>query len=359
MSGVLFASVEFDKYLQSATLPAKFERMLDKTDLADKVNGRHTAIKMHVGRETGYTTIHPIFVKILVDKLKSWGAKVFITDQTVNEAAARGYTESFLGCPIVDVCGLFGKYFYHKEAALKTFKDADIGGHIHDAEFLLNLSHVKGHGACGYGGACKNLAMGCVTDRTRSQLHRLEGGLEWDESKCIHCERCIESCNHSANSFDKNGKYNVFYHHCTFCQHCVKVCPTNAIALDGNRYVDFQSGMALCTKLVLDTFGPGNAYHINFLTDITAVCDCWGFSTPSVVPDIGVMCGPDLVAVERACIDAIKVENFMQSGLPKGHELGTKGHLFERIHARDPYVQLDELEKIGVGIQKYDITEIA
>ena len=349
--------MDYARYDADLTLPAKFKRMIDHMNLADRVKGKYTAIKMHVGREIGFTTIHPLFVKILADKLREYGAKVFITDQTVSDARVRGYTEELLGCPIVDVCGLLGKYIYTKNVDYKTFKHVDIGGHIHDAEFMIDLSHVKGHGACAYGGACKNIAMGCVTDRTRSQLHGLEGGIVWKVDLCTHCEQCIKGCNHHANEF-KNGKYEIFFHHCTLCQHCVKVCPTGAIVLEGNYYTDFQAGMALCTKVVLDTFAKDSVYYINFLTDITALCDCWGLSTPSLVPDIGIMASDDIVAVERASIDAIKAENVLTNGIPTEVTLTGEGHLFEQLHGKDPYVQLVELEKLGLGSQEYTLEEV-
>ncbi len=358
MSLVLFSSVKYDKYDSSVTLPAKFERLIDKMELENVVKGKWTAIKMHLGRGIGYSTIHPLFVKILVDKLKGYGAKVYITDQETSGARNRGYTEEFLGAPIIPVCGTMGKYFYEKKVDFKTFKNVDVGGNIHDAEVMIDLSHVKGHGACGYGGACKNIAMGCVTDRTRQQIHGLEGGIAWNADLCTHCELCINSCNHNANKFKENGEYEVFFHHCTFCHHCVKICPTGAITKTSDRYEDFQTGMAVCTESVLETFEPGNVFYINFLTNITALCDCWGLTTPSLVPDIGIMASKDIVAIERACIDAIKVENLIADGVPQGHELGTEGHLFQRLHGKDPYIQLNELEKRKLGTQKYNLEEI-
>lgn len=357
-SKVLFSSVEYDKYDSDVTLPAKFKRMIDNMGMEDVVKGKLTVIKMHVGRRIGYSTIHPLFVKILVDKLKGYGAEVFITDQDVSGAKNRGYTEDFLGVPIVDACGVTSKYYYEKHVDFKTFKNVDVAGNIHDAEVMIDLSHVKGHGACGYGGACKNLAMGCVTDRTRAQIHGLEGGMEWDADACIHCEACISSCNHNANHFDKEGIYRFDFHNCTNCQHCVKVCPVEAIKMDAHRYEDFQVGMALCTEQVLKTFEPGNVFYINFLTNITALCDCWGLTTPALVPDIGIMASKDIVAIERACLDAIKMENFIPAGAPQGHEMGTTGHLFERLHGKDPFVQLRELEKCNLGTQEYTIEEI-
>jgi len=358
-SKVLFAPVDFDAYDADQTLPARFTRLIDESGAAGKVKGKSVAVKMHVGREIGFTTIRPLFVKILIDKLKAGNPDtLYITDQDVSGAKARGYSEDYLGVPILDACGLLSKYYYEKNVDFETFRNVDVAGYIHDADVLIDLSHVKGHGCCGYGGAVKNIAMGCVTDRTRGQIHRLEGGIGWDESLCTHCEKCIASCNHDANEFDENGKYKADFHHCTFCQHCVKVCPTGAISLDGDHYKKFQIGMALCTQTVLETFKPDSAYYFNFLTDITAICDCWGMSTPAVVPDIGVMASSDIVAIERASLDAIKTENLIQQGVPSAAELGESGHLFERLHGKNPFTQLEELEKLGLGGQGYEIMEV-
>jgi hypothetical protein len=128
--------------------------------------------------------------------------------------------------------------------------------------------------------------------------------------------------------------------------------------MNAKRYEDFQAGMALCTEEVLKTFEPGRVFYINFLTNITALCDCWGFTLPSLVPDIGIMGSTDIVAIERACIDAIKVEDLIPAGVPQGIELGTDGHLFERLHGKNPFVQLRELEKRGLGTQEYEIEEV-
>jgi uncharacterized Fe-S center protein len=350
----------FSKWDANQTLPAKFKRLLESSGLENKIKDKSVAVKMHVGSGISYSTIPPVFVRILIDYVKKSGARCFITDHYIHgrHPEERGYTASNLGCEILEGAGFFGKYFYTHEVDFKKLKHIDISGLINDADFLINFSHVKGHGACGYGGACKNIAMGCVTGRTRSQIHALEGGLVWDESKCTHCEQCIQSCNHKANKFTDDGKYDVFFHHCTFCQHCVKVCPTGAIKLDDSRFNDFQDGMALCTKTVLDTFEPGNTYFINFITNVTALCDCWGMTTPSLIPDVGIMSGGDIVAVERACVDSIKIENILMDGVPTGHTLTGSGHLFEQLHGKNPYIQLDALEKLGLGTQEYELIKV-
>ena len=355
-STVLFAPMTYNAYDANQTLPARFDRLLDQTPLKDIVKGKTVAIKFHVGANLSFSTISPIFVRKLVTKIQEWGGTCFLTDHGVyhRRPQERGYTDEIVGCPVIDDCGFMGKYYYTREVDYRTFKHVDIAGHIHDADVMIDFSHVKGHGACGFGGACKNIAMGCVTDRTRQEIHALEGGQEWDESKCIHCDQCLQSCNHNANQFNDAGEYSVNYHHCTFCQHCVKVCPTGAIKMTDNAYEAFQEGMALCTKTVVDQFTPGNVYYINVLTNITALCDCWGLTTPSLVPDIGIMASGDIVAVERASIDAIKVENLIPQGVPEGHEMTGEGHLLERLHGKNPFIQLEALERQGMGTQDYE-----
>lgn len=346
----------FTRYEASQTLPEKFRRLLKNSGLDKKLPGKKVAIKMHVGDGVTYSTIHPVFVQILVDFVHECGAECFITDHAVNSRKPhmRGYSESTLGCPVLDDCGFFGKYFYTKEVDFLSFNHVDVAGLIHDADFLIDFSHVKGHGACGFGGACKNIAMGCVTTRTRHEIHSLESGILWDKDKCVHCNKCIEACNHDANHFRSDGTYSVVYDYCTLCQHCYKVCPTGAIQLDSHNYTDFQEGMAICTKTVLDTFEPGNAYYINVLTQITALCDCWGMTTPPLVPDIGIMGSDDIVAIERASIDEIKMENLIPSGIPEGVELSGEGHLFQQLHGKNPYIQLEKLEGVGLGTQDYE-----
>ncbi|MBM3702646.1 MAG: hypothetical protein FJW63_06630 [Actinobacteria bacterium] len=81
-------------------------------------------------------------------------------------------------------------------------------------------------------------------------------------------------------------------------------------------------------------------------------------STASLVPDIGIMASDDLVAIEKASLDAIKAENLLPDSLPEGRELREGKHLFEKIWGKDPYGQISELEKIGLGNRNYTIEEI-
>jgi hypothetical protein len=360
MTTVYFASPEVQRLEASATLPAKFERMLDKFPLKRIVDGKTVAVKMHLGWRIVTTTIHPIFVGILVAKLKEAGGKVFVTDsiEHVLDAKWRGYTEETIGAPIIPVSGFGDKYSYIKKVNFLTLKEIHVAGEIHDADIMISLARVKGHGQCAYGGACKNIAMGCVTCKTRAALHSIGWGLEWDEKLCTHCELCIRACRYGANKFDKENRYFIEYHDCVFCQHCVNACPKEAIKMDMKGYMGFQEAMALSTEVVLKTFKPGNVLYINFLTNISYICDCWGFSFPALVPDIGIMMSDDLVAIETASLKAIQTKNFIEGTLPKGRRLMKGKHLFEKIHRKDPYIQINALERRGLGTKKYRLVEI-
>ncbi len=344
-------------------MPAKLQRMLAAFDLAHLSQGAWVPIKMHLGGGLGYTTIHPLLVRTVVQAVKAAGGRPFVVDgyfDAVNEAAARGYTSESLGCPIVAAGGPYGTHLVRIKAGLRTLDEIAVFGAIHDAPCLINLSHVKGHGACGYGGACKNIAMGCVDGPTRAKIHALEGGIEWIAERCIFCGRCVKACDTGAATMDRNErKVSIFFHHCRFCRHCVAACPKDAmIVVEKDGFKHFQEGMALTTRLILDTFDPSRVLHINVLTNISMFCDCWGMSTPSIVPDIGIMASQDMVAVETASLDAIKSERFIPGSLIGNRKLGRGRHLLEKIHGKDPFVQVRALERRGVGHADYQLVDV-
>ncbi|MHA1699331.1 MAG: DUF362 domain-containing protein, partial [Promethearchaeota archaeon] len=295
MSDVYFSSVRVEHLEADKTLPAKLMRMLDAIDLNRFVKGKKVCIKMHLGGNLGYTTIHPFFINKIVEKIKQAKPRsIIITDGYKSNWHIRGYTKKTLGAKLVPLFGP-GKKTVKVPIGYKTFDEAEIAKLILDADVLFVLSHVKGHGDCGFGGAGKNIAMGCVPSSTRSKIHALEGGIEWDESKCTHCNKCIEECPNKANKFNDKNKYEIFWHNCKFCRHCVLICPQGALVTTGNTFRDFQEGMAHVVKKIHEHFGKENMLFLNFLLNITIFCDCWGFSTPSLVPDIGILASRDLV----------------------------------------------------------------
>lgn len=366
-STVYFADIAVEALEPNKTLPAKFKRMLKRFKLKERVKGRRVGIKMHFGGNLGYTTIHPIFVRLLVEELKEAGAaRIAAMDNKPQDGLPRGYTPEILGCEVISCFGTSGKYLHREDIGFRDFDYAELGGEATDCDFFIDLSHVKGHGACGFGGAMKNIAMGVVNQPTRRKLHHLEGGITHDPDKCTLCLKCVDNCPNNAIKFntDEAGKIVkskrlVFYHDCTYCQHCILLCPEHALSLDGKHFHDFAEGMALVSQRFLDKFKPEDTLFINFLLNITILCDCWGLSTAAIVPDIGILASEDIIAIEHASLDMIKEENLLPNGLPKGRELvDNGGHLFERIHGKDPYLMVKKLgEKLGMS-GEYRIKEV-
>ena len=353
-SKVHYASAVPERIDRDLTLPARFLRLLDRMAIRERVAGRSVAIKMHVGGALGYSTIHPLFVKLLVKYVKDAGAgTTFVTDGSVDGASDRGYARQTVGAEVVPAFGRDGKAFRLRRTGWSRLKTAQVSRVVTDADVLVNLSHVKGHGCCGFGGACKNLAMGCVTSRTRGGIHALEGDLKWSRSKCIRCGKCIEECPTQANKFDEKGEYRIFWHNCRMCQHCMLICPVGAITIAKRDFDLMQEAMARVAKLVVDSFRRGHVFHINFVTDVTIFCDCWGLTTPALVPDVGIFASEDIVAVDDASLRSILVKDIIPGSITPPYRLRKGRHLFEKLHGRDPFAQIRSLEKLGAGSLDY------
>lgn len=361
MSTVHFASEHVTRLSADATLPAKFQRLLARYDLERKFKGKTVAIKMHFGGYLGYTTIHPLFAGLLVKAIQDAGGRPFAVDGTpaLPNARARGYTPEVIGCPIIPAGGIADKYYYEVEANFDSLDTIKLCGNIVDADALIVFSHGKGHGHTSFGGAIKNIAMGCVACETRGKIHGLMAGhFDWDEEKCIHCGQCIENCPTDAASFDAENRFTISEHHCRYCMHCVKACPQECITIDESRYRAFQDGMALAVRACLSHFDPESLLHITVLKQITPLCDCWGFSLPSLVPDVGIVASEDVVAVEQAALDLIDAGKYIPGSLPDQLTMGTEGHLFQRIHNKDPYVQVEACADMGLGSREYELVEV-
>ena len=137
------------------------------------------------------------------------------------------------------------------------------------------------------------------------------------------------------------------------------ICPQKAIKIDQGSYVDFQQAMAMTTAKLISHFKDRQLY-INMLMDITPFCDCCGMTTPALTPDIGILAGRDIVAIEQASLDLIGKATFYQDALPPGWNCDpdTTKHLFERVHHKNPYAVVKALEKMGMGTTEYTLKEI-
>ena len=146
-STVYYGSPRQARLVASETLPAKLGLILEALHLRERVKDELVALKIHTGNNIGYSTIHPIFVRKVVQAIKDGGGKPFIVDVDwdVEGAETRGYTQEVLGCPIYPLAGPEGPAIISATTVpFKNIQDWKLGGLIEDATFLVNFSHVKG-----------------------------------------------------------------------------------------------------------------------------------------------------------------------------------------------------------------------
>lgn len=368
-SQVFFGSARQARLEAKETLPAKLDLILERLHLRDRVKDETVAIKMHTGNNIGYSTVHPVFVRKVVQAVKDGGGKPFVTDVNwdVRGAEERGYSSETLGCPVFPAAGPDEKYFYSYERPFKNIREWKMAGFIHDATFLINFAHVKGHPTCGFGAAFKNLALGCMIGETRSAMHdSMHFDRYWFPERCPDAEtrqRIAASCPHEAivEDRDQPGEMHLHIEQCNQCGRCLQVAPPGSLKIDPVNFNAFQEACAISVGLVLSTFAPGKSIHLSLATHMTPVCDCFGFTSMPILPDAGIFGSDDIVAVDRAALDVTGRTPLIEENVPTSLEVHTRvGHPFRWLHGplKDPYLVTKYGEQMGLGSCDYELIDV-
>jgi hypothetical protein len=368
-SAVYFGSARQARLEAAETLPAKLDLILDRLNLRQRVKGETVAVKMHTGNSIGYSTVHPLFVRKVVQVVKDGGGKPFVTDVNwdVRGAESRGYTAETVGCPLFPAAGPDDKYVYAHERPYKNIQQWKLAGMIQDATFLVNLAHAKGHPTCGYGGAFKNLALGCMAWETRSAMHdAMHFDRYWFREQCPTDEqrkRIVAACPHQAIVEDKHDARDLHFHmeHCNQCGRCVEAAPAGSLKLQAVNFHSFQEACAISTALTLSTFAPTKATHLVLAAFITPLCDCFGFTGMPILPDVGIFGSDDIVALDQAVLDATAKLRLMEECIPTSMEVHTRqGHPLRWLHGpfKDPYLVTEFGEKLGLGKRDYELIDV-
>jgi uncharacterized Fe-S center protein len=368
-SQVFFGSARQARLEAKETLPAKLDSILERLRVRDRVKGETVAIKMHTGNNIGYSTVHPLFVRKVAQAVKEGGGKPFVTDVSgdVRAAEERGYSSETLGCPLYPAGGPDEKYSYAHKRPYKSIQEWKLGGLIQDATFLINLAHAKGHPTCGYGGAFKNLALGCMVGQTRSAMHdTMHFDRYWFADQCpgeTARRRIIEACPHQAIVEDKANPTELHLHieQCNQCGRCVQAAPPGSLKIDPVNFHTFQEACAISASITLSTFAPGKATHIVLATHITPVCDCFGFTSMPILPDAGVFGSDDIVALDQAVLDATGRTRLIEENIPASMEVHARhGHPLRWLHGphKDPYLVTKYGEQLGLGRRDYELIDV-
>lgn len=330
------------------------------------------AVKVHFGERGNDTFINPVFVRTVVDCIKATGAKPFITDTNTLYAGSRrnavdhlttalehGYGFATVAAPLVIADGLRGSSYSEVSIKKKHFQKVKIADAIVGASSLVVMSHFKGHEMAGFGGAIKNLAMGCAPSRGKCDQHASR--FEVKGELCIACGMCMANCPAKAVKWQGKGKEKraaIDRLKCVGCGECLTVCQPKAVHIDwtseitpfNERLAEYALGAVIGKK--------GRACYFNFLMNITPDCDCVPWSDTPLVPDIGIAASSDPVALDKASFDLVNAQpGFAESLLKHGHAPGGDKFSGTWCHTSGE-VQLSYAESIGLGTRDYELVHI-
>ena len=342
-------------------------RKLMKAAGMDKIDfdGKYVAIKIHFGELGNLAFLRPNFAKYVADYVKELGGKPFLTDcNTLNVGSRKnaldhldtaninGFNPMSTGCQILIGDGLKGtdEVEVPVEGGVLC-KTAKIGRAIMDADIVISLNHFKGHECTGFGGALKNLGMGCGSRAGKMEMHS-HGKPYVDKDACVGCKVCAKNCAHDAPQFDENGKAFIDHDKCVGCGRCIGVCLKDAIhGAEDDSFDNLNRKIAEYAKAVVD--GRPN-FHINIVNQVSPNCDCHSENDAAIVPDVGMFASFDPVAIDVACAEAVNQQPVNPMSILR--ERAGWADRFNGTHPTTNWrVGTQHAEDIGLGTQEYEL----
>ena len=337
------------------------------------MEGKFVAIKMHFGELGNMAFLRPNYAKVVADLCRAQGGMPFLTDcntlypgsrknalEHMDCANLNGFNTVTTGCQIIIGDGLRGTDEVEVPVVNGEYcQTAKIGRAIMDADVLVSLTHFKGHEATGFGGAIKNIGMGCGSRAGKMEQHK-SGKPAISARRCRGCRRCASECGSDAIRYVE-GKAVIDYEKCKGCGRCIGACSFDAVYNpndSANELLDRK--MAEYAQAVCH---GRPCFHIALVQDISPNCDCHGENDAPILPDIGMFASFAPVALDQACVDAcLAAAPIANSQL--GENLARPGWQCHHNHFKDsnPNVEweatLEQAEKIGLGTREYVLKKV-
>ncbi|MBR1884138.1 MAG: DUF362 domain-containing protein [Clostridia bacterium] len=287
-------------YFSSNISEEELVKLYDKLDV--KLKGK-VAVKVHSGEEGNQNYLHPEFLRKIVEHVNgtivecntAYEGKRNTTEKHKKLIESHGWNKYF----DVDIMDADGESIKLDIPNGKVLKENYCGKNLKNYDSLLVVSHFKGHPMGGYGGALKQLSIGCASSEGKAYIH--SGGRTKDQ-------------------------YNLW-----------NDLPEQKV---------FLQAMADSASSVTDYF-KGNIVFINIMCNMSVDCDCCSVAEDPCMKDIGVLASTDPVAIDKACIDLV-----MSSSDPG------KEHFMERVSSRQGTYTIDAAETLGVGSTDYILIPI-
>ncbi len=329
---------------------------------------RFTALKLHFGEEGNLAYLRPNYVKVVADVVKSLGGVPFLTDcntlyvgsrknaiDHLDVAALHGFGPLTTGCQVIIADGLKGTDEILVPVPCGEYvQEAKIGHAIMDADIIISVNHFKGHEQAGFGGALKNLGMGCGSRAGKMEQHA-SGKPHVLEKLCPGCRACVRQCAHDAITYGRNGKAAIDHGKCVGCGRCLGACNFDAINPPSDHSCDI-----LCKKMAEYAWAVLEGrphFHISLVIDVSPFCDCHGENDIPLIPDVGFFASFDPVALDQACADACNKMPPMAGSVIQDSDPAA-----DRFASAFPetrwQVCLEHAEKLGVGSRAYELVTV-
>lgn len=357
-------------------LSTKLKRLIKEAGIEQlNMENKFVAIKMHFGELGNLSFLRPNYARAVAEVVKEQRGKPFLTDCNTLYPGSRknalehlecawenGFTPLTVGCPLIIGDGLKGTddILVPVEGG-EYIKEAKIGRAVMDADVFISLTHFKGHESTGFGGAIKNIGMGCGSRAGKKDQHS-NGKPTINSERCSGCKRCFKECANDGLIFDEAAKkMTVSQEHCVGCGRCLGACNFDAIAFaDSAANELLNKRMAEYTKAVLD--GRPH-FHISLILDVSPHCDCHSENDAPILPNIGMFASFDPLALDQACVDACLAAkplpgSLLADNMAKTDFVDHQDHFTNSTPESEWKSCLEHAAKLGLGTREYELITI-
>lgn len=353
-SPVYFIAVEDADDIRDVN--GKLEILLRESRVLDVVRKEHTVgVKVHFGEEGNTGFVRPEHVGLICRDIAARSASAFLSDTNTlyrgrrlnsedHRAVARehGFTEETVGIDIVIPDDSKGDEVAEIRIDQKFIKTASVARVFTKADAIVAVSHFKGHILTGFGGALKNVGMGCATRMGKLAQHCDVAPIVHVD-KCVGCGECEFVCPAGAIRIE-NGKAVLDSAKCIGCASCVAACSHMGVFIDFEAGDKVRERMAEYSLAVLKD-KRGSAAFFNFAVRINQECDCWGMENPRMAPDVGILASADPVSIDKASYDLVNK--------------ACGKDIFKEVHPKqDGMKQLEYAQELGLGSLDYELVEL-
>ena len=290
-------------YFTRTITPEQVVKMYET--LGKKLDGK-VAVKVHSGEDGNQNYLRPEFWKPMVEHVggtvvecnTAYAGERNSTDKHEKLIKKHRWTDFF----IVDLMDAEGPDVELEIPNPNHLKSDIVGRNLLNYDSMLVLSHFKGHPMGGYGGALKQLSIGCASTAGKVNIHSGGKYTKTEEQDIV---------------WDNHAEQNTFL-----------------------------ESMAEAASAVVKHFN-GQMVFVNVMKNLSVDCDCCAVAEDPCMADVGILISTDPVAIDRACLDLIY----------KSEDPG-RDHFLERVQTRNGEHTVDAAAEMGFGVKEYELISI-